>query len=223
MIRLDILSDIACPWCFLGKAELDRALAARPGHPFAVEWHPFRLHPGLPPGGIDRQDYLASRFGGADEVRRVHAPLLERAAALGIGLDLAAIRRTPQTLDAHRLIHWAGLEGCQTAVVGALFRAYWCAGRDIGDPATLAAIAADNGMDRAVVLRLLAGAADRDLILAREAHSRDRGVSAVPTFVIAGRHVLQGLQPAATWTAVIDELAALPPDGADAALAGDGP
>ncbi|MCX7889150.1 MAG: DsbA family oxidoreductase [Rhodobacteraceae bacterium] len=208
MIPLDIVADIACPWCRLGRAALDLALAERPGHPFAIAWHPFRLDPDLPPGGMDRQAWLAARFGGRDAILRAHAPLLERAAGLGVEFDLPAIGRAPQTLDAHRLILWAGLEGRQDAVVGRLFDAYWAEGRDIGDHATLAALAGEAGLDPALVRRLLEGTSDRDLILAREAHSRERGIGAVPTFVVAGRHVLQGLQPPELWIRVIDELAA---------------
>ena len=207
MIRLDILSDVACPWCFIGKASLDRALEARPDHPFVIEWHPFQLNPEMPAGGMDRDAYMAAKFGSRENVVRVHAPLLERAAEAGVTFDLPAIRRSPNTLDAHRLIQWAGLEGRQTPMVGRLMRAYWSEGRDIGDAATLARLAGEVGMDAGVTARLLASDADRDAIGAREAHARQRGVNAVPTFIIANQHVLQGAQPLAMWLNVIDELA----------------
>jgi predicted DsbA family dithiol-disulfide isomerase len=207
MIRLDIVSEVACPWCYLGKAGLDRALEARPDHAFAVEWHPFQLNPDMPPGGMNRQEYMAAKFGPRDAVVRVHQPLLERAADLGVALDLPAISRTPNTLDAHRLIHWAGLEGRQTPVVGALFRAYWSEGRDIGDRGVLADIAGECGLDRAMIARLLDGDSDRDSIAARDRHSRSRGINAVPTFVLAGQYVLQGAQPPEMWLKIIDELA----------------
>lgn len=208
MIRLDIISDIACPWCYLGKAGLDRALEARPGHPFLIEWHPFQLNPDMPPEGMDREDYMAARFGPREAVLRAHEPLLARAEALGVEFDLPAIRRTPNTLDAHRLIHWAGLEGRQTPMVSALFRAYWRDGRDIGDRVVLADLAAAQGLDRDMVARLLASDADAEEIRARDRHARSRGVQAVPTFVIAGTHVLQGAQPPEHWTRLVDEIAA---------------
>lgn len=208
MIRLDIISDIACPWCYLGKAGLDRALEARPDHPFEVEWHPFQLNPDLPPEGMPRDEYLAAKFGGRDAIIRIHQPLIEQAEVLGVELDLAAIARTPNTLDAHRLIHWAGLEGRQTPVVGALFRAYWSEGRDVGDRTVLADIAGENGLDRAMMLRLLEGDGDREDIRARERHTRERGVQAVPTFILAGQYVLQGAQRPEMWTKIIEELAA---------------
>lgn len=209
MIRLDIFSDPVCPWCHIGKANLDRALEARGDHPFAIEWHPFQLNPDMPPGGMDRAEYLAAKFGGPERVRQIEARVEEAARAAGTVIDFARVTRIPNTGDAHRLIHWAGIEGRQTPVVGALFRAYWREGRDIGDHATLADIAGAAGMDRAATLRLLAGEADRDAIAARDAHARGRGVSAVPTFIIADRYVVSGAQPPALWAQVMDEAKAL--------------
>ena len=206
MIRLDILSDIVCPWCYVGKAFLDRALEAHPGHPFAIEWHPFQLDPAMPTEGMDRRAYMEAKFGGPEGVARAHAPLLDHAKAAGVELNLDRIDRSPNTLDAHRLIHWAGLEGRQTAMVSALFRAYWRDGRDVGDAETLAEVAGEAGLDRAMIRRLLASEADAEEIRAREAHARERGVNAVPTFIIAERHVLQGAQPAGTWGRIIEEI-----------------
>lgn len=206
MIKLDIISDVACPWCYVGKGYLDRALEARPDHPFVVEWHPYQLNPEMPEGGMDRADYMAAKFGSRENIVRVHEPLLAHAEKAGISFDLPAIRRAPNTLDAHRLIHWAGLEGRQTAMVSALFRAYWREGRDIGDRAELSRIAGEVGLDAAMTARLLDGEADRAEISARVAHSRARGVQSVPTFVIAGRHVLQGAQPTGNWLNIIDEI-----------------
>lgn len=207
MIRLDILSDIACPWCYVGKAYLDRALEARPDHPFAIEWHPFQLNPGLPRTGMDRRLYMEAKFGGKEGAVRAYLPLLEHAAAAGVELNLDRIGRQPNTLDAHRLIHWAGLEGRQTPMVAALFRAFWRDGRDLTDPETLVDIAAGAGLDGAMIRRLLASEADAEDIRARDAHSRERGVNAVPAFIIADRHVLQGAQPTGIWTGIIDDIA----------------
>jgi predicted DsbA family dithiol-disulfide isomerase len=206
MIRLDIISDVVCPWCYVGKAYLDRALEARADHPFAIEWHPFQLNPEMPRGGMDRRAYLEAKFGGRDGALRAYAPLVEHAKSAGVALNHDLIRTIPNSLDAHRLIHWAGLEGRQTPMVSALFRAYWTEGRDIGDADVLADVAAEVGLDRAMMLRLLQGDADRDAIRVRDAHARARGVSGVPTFVIANRHVVQGAQPTAAWLEIIDEL-----------------
>lgn len=207
MIRLDIFSDPVCPWCYLGKANLDRALEAAPSHPFRVEWHPFQLNPDMPREGVLKRDYLAERFGGEKQVETIHDRLRQIAAQNGVALDPDVPKRIPNTLDAHRLIHWAGLEGRQTPVVSALFRAYWKEGRDIGNPGILADIAGAEGMDRAVTLRLLEGDADADDIRARDEDARRKGVSAVPTFLIAQQYVVSGAQPPDVWAKVIAELA----------------
>jgi predicted DsbA family dithiol-disulfide isomerase len=208
MIKLDILSDPICPWCFIGKANLDRALEQRPNHPFVIEWHPFQLNPDMPAGGMDRRAYMEAKFGGRDGAVRAYTPVLQAAEKAGLTINFEGIARTPSTLDAHRLIHWAGLEGRQTAVVSALFRAYFVEGRDIGDAATLADIAGAIGLDRAMTERLLASEADAEDVRARDAHARDRGVTGVPTFVIANQHVVVGAQPTELWLQVIDELSA---------------
>ncbi len=209
MIRLDIFSDPVCPWCMIGKANLDRALESRPDHPFVIEWHPFRLNPDMPPEGMDRAAYLAAKFGGRDRFAAAEAHLQRMAAEAGVELDLARATRAPQTLDAHRLIHWAGIEGRQSAVVGALFRAYFREGRDLGDRAVLAEIAGEQGMDRLAVARLLASEADAKDIAARDADARAKGVQAVPTFLIDRRYALAGAQPVAVWQEVIEEIASL--------------
>lgn len=207
MIKLDIFSDPVCPWCYIGKTYLDRALEAEAGHPFEIEWHPFQLNPDMAPEGIDRVAYLSAKFGGRQAVEQADLRVEQAARQAGIEIDSARVSRIPNTRDAHRLIHWAGLEGRQTAMVSALFRAHWREGRDIGDRAVLAEIAGAVGLDRAMAARLLEGEADRDELMAREEHARARGVNAVPTFIIGNRYVLQGAQPAELWRQAIAELA----------------
>jgi predicted DsbA family dithiol-disulfide isomerase len=208
MIRLDIFSDPVCPWCLIGKANLDRALESHPDHPFQIEWHPFQLNPGMTPEGVDKRGYLAARFGGEARLDQIHDQLREAARKSGVEMDPDTPKRIPNTLDAHRLIHWAGLEGRQTAVVSALFRAYWKEGRDIGDPQVLADIAAQSGMQRDVTLRLLQSDADADDIRARDTDARAKGVKAVPTFLIAQQYVVSGAQPPELWRQVIADLVA---------------
>ena len=206
MVRLDIFSDPVCPWCYLGKANLDRALESHPEHPFEIEWHPFQLNPDMPPEGVDKRDYLLARFGGAGKLEEIHQRFRDIAAQNGVKMDPDTPKRIPNTLNAHRLIHWAGLEGKQTFAVSALMRAYWVEGRDIGNLGVLADIGAGIGMERAVVERLLASDADLDLIKSREAHARERGVSAVPTFLIANKYVVSGAQPPELWGQAIAEM-----------------
>ncbi len=207
-VPLHIFSDPICPWCYIGKARLDRALENRPDHPFRIEWHPFQLNLGMPRGGMDRRMYLESKFGGQQGAVKAYMPVVEEAEKAGLNINFEAIKRTPNTLNAHRLIHWAGLEHRQTLVVAKLFRAYFNEGRDIGENEVLADIAGEAEMDRDMVLRLLATDADLDDIRARDKDARDKGVRAVPTFVIAGQHVVPGAQPSELWEKVIDEIAA---------------
>jgi len=131
MTRLDIFSDPVCPWCYIGKVLLDRALEAHPAHDFVIEWQPFQLNPDLPREGVDRASYLEAKFGGKARAAQVYARIEEAAQAAGLVIDFAAMKRMPNTLDAHRLIHWAGLEGRQAAMVAALFAAFFRDGRDI--------------------------------------------------------------------------------------------
>lgn len=208
MIKLDIISDPICPWCYIGKAELDKALSEHPDHPFAIEWHPFQLNPDMPAGGMDRVEYLELKFGGKSGAANAYAPIVERAEAIGLTIDFPAIKRTPNTLDAHRLIHWAGLEGRQTPMVSALFRGYFTEGLDIGDHAVLTNLAVQVGMDKDVVEKLLTSDADRDDVAKRDRHSREMGVSGVPTFIVANKHAVPGAQPATLWASVITDLMA---------------
>ena len=206
MIKLDILSDPICPWCYIGKANLDRALEGKPDHPFVVEWHPFQLNPDMPAEGMDRREYLETKFGGREGAVRAYAPVVDAAEHAGLTINFEGIERTPNTLDAHRIIHWAGLEGRQTAAVSALFKAYFVETRDIGDHGVLCDISEAIGLDRAMIERLISSDADADDIRSRDAHARQRGVTGVPTFVIANRHVVPGAQPPELWTQVIDDI-----------------
>ena len=205
-VKLDIMSDPICPWCYIGKTLLERALEAEGDHPFVIEWHPFQLNPDMPVEGMDRREYLERKFGGKDQAVKVYSEILQHAEKAGLDLDFGAIKRTPNTLNAHRLIHWAGIEQKQNAAVNALFTAYFKEGRDIGDSEVLADIADGIGMDASVVLRLLASDADLEDIRKRDAHAREMGVNSVPTFIVGGRHAVPGAQPAELWRKVIAEI-----------------
>ncbi len=206
MVKLDIISDPICPWCYIGKTQLDRALAQVPDHPFVIEWHPFQLNPDMPAQGMDRRAYLEGKFGGKEGAVKAYAPVLENAQALDLPIDFEAMEKTPNTINAHRLIHWAGQDQKQTQVVQALFEAYFCKGVDIGDPAALAKIAGENGMDADVVARLLSGDQDTQSIRDRDAHSRKMGVNSVPTSIVANQHAVPGAQPAELWVKVIADI-----------------
>jgi predicted DsbA family dithiol-disulfide isomerase len=206
MVKLDIISDPICPWCYIGKTNLDKALAQFPDHPFMIEWHPFQLNPDMPAGGMDRRAYLETKFGGKEGALRAYAPVVAHAEKAGAVINFDAIQTTPNTLDAHRLIHWAGIEQRQSYIVDLLFKAYFVEGRDIGNHEVLADIADMAEMDAAMVAKLLASDSDRDDIIARDKHSRDMGVSSVPTFIVAHQHAVPGAQPPEMWVKVIQDV-----------------
>ncbi|WP_152618397.1 DsbA family oxidoreductase [Leisingera sp. ANG-Vp] len=205
-VKLDILSDPICPWCYIGKTHLDKALAEVPDHPFVIEWHPFQLNPDMPREGMDRREYLERKFGGKEGAVKAYAPVVEHAEKAGLSINFEAMKRTPNTLDAHRLIHWAGIEGKQTEVVDALFQAYFADAKDIGDHAVLTGIAKDAGLDADATARLLEGDSDVEAIRDRDAHSRKMGVSSVPTFIVANQHAVPGAQPPELWKQAIEDI-----------------
>ena len=207
MIKLDVISDPICPWCYIGKTHLDRALALRPDHGFVIEWHPFQLNPTMPPEGMDRRAYLETKFGGPEGAARAYAPVVSTAQKAGLSINFDDIKTTPNTIDAHRLIHWGGVAGCQTAIVDHLFDAYFVKGQNIGDHAVLADIAEACGMDRTEVAARRDSDHDLTATRARDSQIRKMGVSSVPTFVVLNQHVVSGAQPPETWVSIIDQIA----------------
>jgi predicted DsbA family dithiol-disulfide isomerase len=157
---------------------------------------------------MDRRAYLEGKFGGKEGAVKAYAPVVEHASNAGLKINFEGMERTPNTLNAHRLIHWAGIEGRQTAAVSALFKAYFVDTRDIGDLEVLTDIADSIEMDASVVGRLLATDADMQEIRDRDAHSRAMGISSVPTFIVGGKHAVPGAQPPELWAKVIAEVTA---------------
>jgi predicted DsbA family dithiol-disulfide isomerase len=206
MVKLDIFSDPICPWCYIGKTNLDRALEQVGDHPFTIEYHPFQLNPDMPPEGMDRRAYMDAKFGGREGAVQAFRPVQEHAEQAGLEIDFEAITRTPNTLDAHRLIHWAGIEQRQVFVVQRLFEAYFRDGRDISDPDVLCDIADSVEMDAPMVARLLASDADAEEIRTRDSEARKMGIQSVPTFIVAGQHAVPGAQPTALWVEVMGEI-----------------
>jgi predicted DsbA family dithiol-disulfide isomerase len=207
--RLEIISDPVCPWCYLGAANLMRAVTARAGrHPFAIRWRPYQLDPSIPPEGMDRAAYMTAKFGDPARIEGVHRRLAAMGPEAGITYDFNRILRSPNTLDAHRVIRWAEPEGLQTRTAMTLFRRYFELGEDISDPGVLRAAAEEAGLDGAAVAALLAGDADRAEVLAEAEAAREMGVTGVPTFLIAGQYVLTGAQPVEVWDDVIGQLEA---------------
>jgi predicted DsbA family dithiol-disulfide isomerase len=196
--RIDIVSDAICPWCYIGKRQLERALAAleQDGLRFSVHWNPYQLNPDMPKEGRDRAEYRARKFGSAEQAAALDRRITEAAAAVGLGFRTDLMTRTPNTIDAHRLIWFAGQHGFQDAAMEAVFKAYFVEGRDIGDAVVLADCAAEAGLSRQDVLDFLAGGlAAADMRAADEA-ARKAGVSGVPSFFLDGYFLFSGAMPA---------------------------
>lgn len=217
-MQIDIISDTVCPWCFIGKRRLERALAARPDLEAEITWRPFQLNPEMPAGGLDREAYLEAKFGGAERARHIYDAI--RAAGVGEDIDFAfdRIARTPNTVDSHRLIRWSESAGAQDAVVENLFRRYFVEGADIGDHEVLAEVAEEAGMDAQLVARLLAEGQDLDLVRKEDAVARQMGIGGVPYFIVARKYAVSGAQDPSIFLQVLDlaarEDAALPELGA---------
>lgn len=203
-LTVDVVSDVVCPWCFIGKRRLEATLATlqekEPALPVHVRWHPFQLNADLPPEGVDRRSYLEAKFGGPARAAQIYERVREAGRTAGIDFDFEAIARQPNTLDAHRLIAWAQSrhEGDPQALVEALFRAYFLDGRFVGDRGELATIAAAAGYDPADAEAFVASDALRDEVAAAEARAREMGVSGVPFFIFDGKTALSGAQEPAT-------------------------
>lgn len=194
-LAIDVISDVVCPWCFLGKRRLEKAIALS-SQPVSVRWRPFQLDATIPPEGMDRQVYMERKFGAGDRIQKAHAHLTELGAAEGIPFAFGKVKISPNTLDAHRLIRWASEPELQEKVVEALFRAYFVEGRNIGDRGVLADIAAAVGMDRGAIAARLASDEDRAEVQADIRSAQRIGVTGVPTFIVANRYGLVGAQPA---------------------------
>lgn len=198
--RIDIVSDAICPWCYIGKRKLERALEelAREGLIFSVHWNPYQLNPDMPKEGRDRTAYRVWKFGSAEKARELDANVTQAAAEAGLAFHLDLIARTPNTLDAHRLIWFAGREGVQDAAMEAVFAAYFIQGRDIGDPGVLAECAAQAGLDPQETAQFLASDIASQEMLAADRAAREAGVSGVPSFFLDGYGLWSGALPADT-------------------------
>jgi predicted DsbA family dithiol-disulfide isomerase len=199
-LRLDVVSDAICPWCWIGKRQLGRALAllAPEGLAFAVHWRPFQLNPDMPKEGRDRRVYRTQKFGSLERGAQLDAQVAQAGEAVGLSFRHDLMARTPNTVDAHRVIRLAGERGVQDAVVEALFRAYFADGQDIGDAGVLTERAAAAGLDRAEIARMLAGEDGIADVVAEDHAARSAGVNGVPSFFLNGYALFSGALPAET-------------------------
>jgi predicted DsbA family dithiol-disulfide isomerase len=208
-LDIRIVSDLVCPWCYVGKRRLERALAARPEIRASVSWLPFQLSPDMPREGRDRAEHYASIFG-ADRARAIMAGMQQTAAAEGLHFQAKPGARSPNTLSAHVLLYWAGLAPGvdQNALAELLFAAHHCDSEDLGDPAVLARLAGQVGMDPARVAEDLRAGRDESRVQALMAEARQAGVTGVPLFIFDQRVAVSGAQPPEAFLDIIDRLAA---------------
>ncbi|MEJ1936387.1 DsbA family oxidoreductase [Nostoc sp. NIES-2111] len=201
---IDVVSDVVCPWCFLGKRRLEQALAARPELPVLVRWRPFQLDPTIPPGGMARNEYITRKFGSSSRLADAHARVGAFGRDEGIDLGFGDNERSPNTPDAHRLIRHATEQGRGEEMVEALFSAYFEQGRDIGDHSVLAELAGSAGLDAATTAWL---ETDEDAQAVRDEirMAQELGVQGVPFFIVAGKYALSGAQSAEVIGQVIDK------------------
>lgn len=200
-MRLDVLSDPICPWCYIGRQHMQTALAelAGQGLRFTVAWRPFQLNPDMPAGGMPREDYRRAKFGSLERSRELDAQVAATAEAAGLTINFAAMRRTPNTLAAHRLIRFAGSAGMQDEVVGQLFQDYFVNDRDLGDPEVLADAAASCRLDRPAVAEYLSGDAGAAEVRSEDQALRSAGIQGVPTFVLDDHVLFSGAVPASAF------------------------
>jgi predicted DsbA family dithiol-disulfide isomerase len=191
---IEVVSDVICPWCYIGRRRLQRALAMRPGLSARVVWRVFQLNPEMPSQGIDRQAYLAAKFGSALHAGRIQESIGRTGEAEGIAFRFDSIRRTPNSLNAHRLSRLAARLGIQDALIDALFQAYFERGEDIGRIDVLVDLAVTVGFERGGVLDFLLGPGERDTVLAEDRNARRLGINGVPCFIVDGRYALSGAQ-----------------------------
>lgn len=218
-MRIDIVSDVVCPWCFVGKRRLEKALAERPDLEVEIFWQPFQLNPDMPEEGMDHREYYLKKFGGEERVEALTTMMSEAGASEGIAFDFKNIPRAPNTLAAHRLVHWAGPMDLQDAVVEALFKAYFQEGRDVGDHPTLIEIGAAAGMDADILTGLYKEGSDVDVVTEAVKTGQEMGISGVPCFIIDWKFAVQGAQPPEQLLQVIDRALRAATEAAEAAAA----
>jgi predicted DsbA family dithiol-disulfide isomerase len=209
--RIDIVSDAICPWCYIGKRQLERALASLgdEGLVFSVHWSPFQLNPDMPKEGRDRAAYRAWKFGSAERSREADERVGRAAAGVGLAFRPDLMLRTPNTIDAHRLIWFAGQHGVQDQVMEAVFRAYFTQGRDIGDPAVLAECAALSGLNADETAAFLATDMAEKETRAADQTAREAGVNGVPSFFLDGYGLFSGALPAETMAEALRKASAI--------------
>ncbi len=193
-LSIEVVHDLVCPWCYLGLRRLLRTLRGRPDISFDLVWRPFLLNPDMPRAGMARADYVVRKFGGEERARRLYGSIAEIGRAEGVMFRFERIRRTPSSVDAHRMVRWAHEAGRGTEMVEALFLSHFTDGRDIGDTQVLMAVAASCGMDPSAAQAFLFTDQQTEAVHAENLRAHRLGINGVPCFVVGGRHAIAGAQ-----------------------------
>ena len=201
-LEIDVVSDVVCPWCYLGKRKLDAAMKQVEAFAYDVRWRPFQLDPTIPPEGIARSEYMSRKFG-PEKIAAIHARLEEAGQEEGLAFAFDKITRSPNTLDAHRLIRWAQSSGKQSEIVERLFSLYFVEGQDIGDRQVLIELARQTGLDADLVARLFVEGVDIIPVQEEISTAARMGISGVPFFIFAGKYAVSGAQPVDALVGVI--------------------
>ncbi len=210
-MKIDIISDTVCPWCFIGKRRLERALSMRPEMVPEINWYPFQLNPEMPEEGIERTLYLSLKFGSAERANEIYGSVTEASTSEDLDINFDAIQRMPNSLKSHHLVQFSRLKGSQHAVMENLFRSYFFYGTDIGSLNALLEIARDSGLDQTQVRHYLESDQDLDLVRTQDIQSRTMGVSGVPCFIIADEFAVSGAQEPEVFLQVFDSAKQLKP------------
>jgi predicted DsbA family dithiol-disulfide isomerase len=193
-LKIDIVSDVVCPWCYIGKKRIESALALVPDVPVEVQFRPFFLNPWVPREGISREEYLTTKFGSVDAYKGIAGRVVAAAGEEGLTYRPDLVKRQPNTIDCHRLIHWAEAIGKGPEMKQRLMELYFRDGGDLTETDVLVQAAADVGLDAGEVRRRLSTDEDVDLISGQAQEAADKGISGVPTFVLAQKYAISGAQ-----------------------------
>jgi predicted DsbA family dithiol-disulfide isomerase len=206
-LQIDVVSDVVCPWCFIGKRRLEKALALKPDIPVEVRYHPYFLNPWVPREGISRDEYLTTKFGSPERYKSIAGRVADAASSEGLTYAVDKMKRQPNTLDCHRLILWAQSSGRAPAMKQRLMDLYFTAGADLSDREVLVQAAADIGMDPAKTRELLASDADVERVEAAANSAKDAGIDGVPTFILGGVAAISGAQSPEVLANAIEQVA----------------
>jgi len=204
MIYVDIVSDTICPWCYIGKRRFERALTQSGRTDIAVAWRPFQLNPDMPAEGMTRDDYMRAKFGGGDRPRQIYQAIAESGREAGIEFQFSRIKRTPNTVLSHRLIHWAAKNEVQDEAVAELFKLYFEEGRDIGEIETIVECATRIGIDAARARLFLQSDEARQEVIASDVYARRLGINGVPCFIVNRKYAVSGAQPPSAFIEVFN-------------------